>query len=286
MSAQQDLEELENLQRDLESGLVEAVPGLEVLDRELQLGEGSCADLAGIDGSGRLVLIMLVEGEGDATALAVLDALAYARENGALLARHWKSARLRTELDAQVVLVADHFSTRLSQRLTSLGGTLVKFLEVHELSSKTGTASYLVPLRTLSSGAAPGVLIPEAYVASLPEYLRDPASLMLRRVGRIDEDLDCTATANGLQWRFQGEVLCSLSQGGERLEGFLAESSTAFNLVGDGQLDAFVERVLECYIERLDGAVRPLGEILEQVEIVPQDRGQLLSPEEIEAFRS
>ena len=105
-----DQNEIEELQRDLERGLAESVPGLEVLDRELQLGEKSCADLAGIDASGRLVFVMLVDGDGDASALAVLDALAYARENGALLARHWKSARLRTELEAQVVLVADHFS--------------------------------------------------------------------------------------------------------------------------------------------------------------------------------
>jgi len=280
-----DQNEIEELQRDLERGLAESVPGLEVLDRELQFGEKSCADLAGIDGSGRLVFVMLVDGDGDASALAVLDALAYARENGALLARHWKSARLRTELEAQVVLVADHFSTRLSQRLASLG-SLIKFLEVHELSSKSGTSSYLVPLRTLSAGAAPGVLVPEAYVASLPEDLRDPASLMLHRVSRIDVDLDCTANANGLQWRFQGEVLCSLSQGGEHLEGFLAESSTPFDLEGAGQLDAFVDRVLECYIERLDGDARPADEILEQVELIPRDPGHLLSPEEIEAFRS
>src|SRR5262245_56460227 len=63
----------------LTEGLDEIVPGLRVLDRELVFEGGGRADLAAVDPSGRLHLVLLAHEDADKAALEALDAVAVVR---------------------------------------------------------------------------------------------------------------------------------------------------------------------------------------------------------------
>src|SRR5258708_3001520 len=105
----------ENAEREallaiLESDLQRLVPGLGVVDRGLLLtrahargSEGRRADLVLLDEAGRALIVLAVDGRGDETVLAAIDAIAFARQNGDALARPTRPLATR-EISARVAL--------------------------------------------------------------------------------------------------------------------------------------------------------------------------------------
>jgi len=242
-------QDLERLREGLSRALAEALPDLEPLDRQLELGEGRQAELVAVDATGRLVLVLLVPGDGDEAPLAALDALAFARANRALLAAHLGAAGLRVELAPRVLLIAEAFTQTLIARLEGLQPDSVRCFDHRVLSSSRGKRVYLVPVSPLRAGepslisADPGV-----FLGALDAARRPLGELLVRRIARIDEHLACTALARSASWRLGNDVLGSLVQVEDALEGH-APPHPPQRIGSESDAELFLEQVLGRYLE-------------------------------------
>lgn len=268
---------------DLEAILLEALPALEVVDRDLMLGAALSAQLVCVDGRGRLVLGLLAENGSESTVLECLDALAYARAHLELLKRHLGASQLRTDLEPHLVLVSESFPPRVIERLGPILGHSLHMFEVRVVRSRAAAASYLVPVAPARvHGAAAVAGDSRTFIDALPESERSVAALVVQRIARIDDEIELALAGDELEWRYGGVVLCSLSRGEAGLEGSVLSVPTT--VLSETGVDDFVEAALGRYVELL-GGTDDEGEELEQVELVPPEPGALLTPEEIEAFR-
>ena len=283
---------LDELEDDLQSGLGASILGLEFVDRDLELEGELRVDYVGLDTRGRLLLVLLANEDDDATLLMALDVLVYARENLGLLARHLGKGRLRSDLGALVVLVAERFSTRLIARLEPLLDC-VRLFEMRELRSKAGSASYLVPVGAASAtelDRAP--LGPVDFVTTLPEEVRELGYLAVRRVSRIDSELQCQTRSDGLVWRFHGSEICSLARGSGGLEGTVATHGPRVPIRTLRDVEVFVEEALAYTVEREADERGEGGELdgEEEFDVGPgpglaTEGGPILTEEEIQAFQ-
>ncbi|MFT4541972.1 MAG: hypothetical protein ACI841_001317 [Planctomycetota bacterium] len=278
---------LEELEGDLEAGLGALISGLEFVDRDLELDAELRVDYIGLDTRGRLLLVLLVNEDDDATPLMALDVLAYARENLHLLSRHLTKGSLRADLDPLVALVAERFSTRLAARMLPLRES-IRLFEVRELRSSGGSASYLVPV------GGPELAEPESasdgpvdFVALLPKDQRDLGYLLVRRISRIDTELECQASPDGLTWHYEGDEICSIRQVPTGIEGRVAGDGPRVAIRSARDVEVFIEEALGYQVERseepIDGDL-PDEDSLDEVP-VPRSDGPILSAEEIQAFQ-
>jgi hypothetical protein len=269
---------------DLESGLAEAMPGLRVVDRELALADSFIADVVAIDTTGRLTLVLVCASDGVQLVLATLDALAYARQHFDLIAKHLAQPLLRADLEARVVLIAESFSAQVVGRLSPLlGGQLLMF-ERRALTSTNGRAAYLVSVdqpiarntRALTSDS-------EEFLRELPEALRATADLVIARLQRIDRELVFMPSPDGLEWRTESDVLCTLRTPADQLEGTVSPDGSSITIQTGSQVDLFLEEALGRYVELVqEGREEPE---LADVTVTPHFQPGLLSSAEIEAFR-
>ena len=279
-----------DLELALEAGLTGAFPGLEILDRNLKLGDGATADIIGVDGDGRLVLVLFTDGDGPEPVLGALDALAYARDTRELLAQHFAGHNVAPDREPTVVLVADAFSPLLVNRLYPMLGDALHLFEVRELETAGRATSYLVPVGPEPElGPTPKAVNKDTFLAGLPEDLRETATAVVRRMDRVDTNLACTATDNAIEWRYDGQLLCTLARVDGGLEGASSNTGSAMGIDGPSEVDALVDQVLARYVDVLEeasGAAQDEDEEgLAEVEIVPQRSGATLTQEEIDAFR-
>lgn len=260
----------ESLRSQLEAGLREALPGIVIVDRDLALGARVDADLVALDGDGRLVLVLLLAGweplpGTDRVVLATLDALAWARAQRELVARHLGDDRLRSELDPRVVLVAESFAPEVLERLACLGPGAVRLLEVRALRSAGSCSTFLCPVGEVAAGASDD---PADFLDGLDEDPRALANLLVSRLERVDEEVECAPDDRGLRFSFHGTPLCHLSAVGGHLRGHLPGGEAPMPFRKEGDLDGFVDAALARYVElvELDAAE---DEELAQVELVP-----------------
>jgi hypothetical protein len=266
----------------LEEGLEEALPGFEVHDRELEFAEERTAALAGVDATGRLVLVLVVDDDGERGVLDTLDALAFARRDTALLARHLGASRLRTDLDPRVVLVLAQRDDLLTDRLRPLLGNEVEAFEIRSLRSAAGERSYLAPLaggQHQDAGTGPTA---DAFLAALPEPLKDLGMVLVHRMERLDEDRATRSGPASVVWSFQGDVLARIERSGDRLNAGIAPTFASIDIAHEEDIESFVEAALERLVELIGS--EPASELLERTLQPPGDE-LLLTPEEIEAFR-
>ncbi len=134
-----------DLQRDLELGLQQIVAGIRIIDRELELPDGSLVDFLARDAQGRLVLLLVLDEQRDHGLLSCLDALAFAQTNLELLARHMEADDLRTDLAPHLILIAATFDAGFLERVRPFLGDALMLLEVREIKSARGQASYFTP---------------------------------------------------------------------------------------------------------------------------------------------
>lgn len=278
----------DNPVQELETSLAAQIPGLRLLDRQLEMevkrGVSGRVDFAGVDAEGRLVLVLLLDSDSDAAALAALDLFVMAKRHAALLARH-----LDIELGERprLILVAETYDVLLMARLEALGHPF-ELLSIETLRSERGARSYLVP-QFGSKGASvePDSITRQEFVAALTERQRVPAELLIDRLHRMDSEVKVRYLADGVRWTFQGHEFLGLKLSGEDLVGFVLPS-------GEDQLIDSVERV-ETLVEAAFGAyVRLIGmESTSRVAMggmkpAPQAEAggtPLLTEEEIAAFQ-
>jgi hypothetical protein len=282
----------------LEAGLREHVPGFEVVDRDLDLDRapgiglpqvaGSPvavrrADLLGLDRRGRLVLVLLVDGADDETVLSALDAVAFAQQTRAIAAQHWRARGASAHEEPLVVLIARSFDPRRVAALSTLRANAVRLFELRSLRASGRSAVYLLPRDLEGSTTARTPRTPAELGAVLDDATRALFTDVVRRVGRIDDDLMCELRHDAVHWNFRGRDLCALQVSRERLAGSVGDPPDDFVLEEPRHVEAFLDRVMRAYLSTLDGAGEPRNEREPQSGLfssVP-----LLTPEEMAAFR-
>lgn len=261
--------------------LRQVVPGLEVLDRRLDLGGGTHAEVVGVESSGRLVLALWSApgGDGDRgedrALLDVLDALAWARDNCDLLALHLHRAEL-SAADPLVVVVGDSFSERYLGRLASIDPGAARVFERRAIESARGRSTYLVPV----NGGAPLVADADTFLDRLDESLLPLAELLRERLAHVDDQVVCSADEESLRWSLGGTELCEIVDGDGRLVGRVPEGGPSIELSNDAEQERFLESALRRYVDLFD----PVEALIGDVELIPTSPGPLLPEGEIEAL--
>lgn len=237
----------------------------------------------GVDGAGRLVLVLCLEPDaGDAASLA-LDALAFARARATALVRHLNAPRLRSPLTAVVWLVAREFSTDERVRLQRLEPGAVRLFECVCIESQRSVSDYLLEASVANEAAAAAAVNPTTVpaasgpLAALAPNLRDLAEGVIRRVEHLDDDLEATRTADSIVWRFQDEFVCSLSLVGGELSGAVPGGGFDGPITGPEGVESFLGAAVQRYL-----AVLGHGDLI----AVPRSAAAapLLTPEELAAF--
>ncbi len=268
----------------LSAGLDQIVPGLEILDRELVFEGGARADLAGVDPSGRLHLVLLAGEDPDRAALEVLDALALLRAQLELLVRHFGERAVNPELAPRLLVVSASSDERLSERLAALQDAGVLVLGLRSVKSAAGERSYLVRLGQ-RPGATSGAGGTAAFLRALPVKLEALGHGLVERMARLDEELEPSADATTLVWRLQGEVLCRVERIGDSLQASVAPRHEPMALADEDDLEKLVERSLSRLVKLL-GMTRAEKPAPGAANALPGAREEpLLTPEEIQAFR-
>lgn len=264
-------------------GLDEIVPGLHVLDRELVFEGGARADLAAVDPSGRLYLVLLAAEDADKAALEALDAVSVMRTQLELLQRHFGEERLNPERAPRVLVVSPNSDARLAARLGALGDVGVLVFGLRSVKSAAGERAYLVRL-DVSAQATPGTSGVAAFLRALPARLETLGSALIERMERLDEELTPAGDASTLVWRLSGEVLCRVERVGDLLQASVAPRHEPLPLGDLADLERLVEKALARLVrvlgltrgERPSNGTRATGHASDE---------PLLTPEEIQAFR-
>lgn len=235
----------------LESTLERNFPGVEVLDHDLELSERYRADLVAIEGSGRLVLVLVVDTEGDEPLLAALDALAFARHNAPVLAAHFGEPRLRSDQPPRVLLITQTFSPSLVERLRPLLDGSVELFEVREVKSARGENLYLTAVGGDPQVLAAAATTEDAFFARLAPDTKAIAQYCLERMARIDDELLVSSRGGRLNWSFRGTELARVELASDLLQGSVAPLFETRALRSAAQVDFFVEEALGRYVEAL-----------------------------------
>lgn len=278
------------------AGLVAAFPGAVIVDRGLELGPGaSVVELVAVDGDGRLMLASRVGANASEAALLALDALAFARANLPLLARHYGGAGLDPGQAPLLVLLAERFDPALLARLAAIDPAQLACLEIRRITSRERAESYLMPI---ALGPSAALEKPAARTADFLEHLdlelRPVGEALLQRLARIDEDLSSSSSGRQMRFALEGEPICTLHAQAKAVEARVVPGGGAFRIASRSDADAFLEAVLERTLELFEPNERK-GPVLAPAgadagrraafdPLMPS--GAILTPEEIEAFRS
>ena len=236
----------------LEAAVLDALPGLEVLDRSLEL-DGLRTDLVGVDAEGRLNLVLFVDGTDEGLPLEVLDTLRLARRQRYLLQRHLGVERLKVEADARVSVVAANFESLVGERLACLPQNQVQCFKVHEMRSDRGLSTCLLPAFSEPQGGAAAVAPADEFVSGLSATQRETVSELSGRIERIDADVSLASGPGGLEWRYRGAALCRLRGDGESLMGNVVEGSS-FAIEDGHEVEAFLDGCLRRFLLLLETA--------------------------------
>ena len=262
-------------------------PGIELLDQDLVFGRKRKIPFVGVDGAGRLVLVLCVQPDVEDTAALVIDALAFARSRSAALARHLSSTRLRTPLVAVAWVIGRELSSAERLRLERLEPGAVSAFELVRIESQRHVGDYLIeaPLASWTPGPpfgapSPGPAAPSSLPTALdvlPQALRELAEGVIRRVEHLDDDLDAVRSTDGIAWRFQDEVVCSLSFAGGALAGAVPGGQFDGALRNPGDVESYLGAAVQRYLSLLGH-----GNLI----AVPRPGGgePLLTAEELAAF--
>ena len=280
----------QSIYRAVERGLGEVVPGLEILDRDLELAEDLTVQLVGRDARGHLVLVLVVEGDADGLTVVALEALRQARAQRSLLSRHLGDPRLRGDLPERVYLISDSFDDLVVGRLTPLLGDAIELFEVRTVRSARGENAYLVRIHSSAEGpAAAESESTSVFLAALPEEVRDVARIVVRRLSRVDDELDRSSTRQQVLWRSGEAVLARLGWEDGLLRGSVPSRGSAFPLRSERDVDPFVEEVVSSYVENLRASPHtdlqpPLEEGRPPLAALAVEQAVLTS-DELDAFR-
>jgi len=273
----------------LTEGLDEIVPGLEILDRELAFEGGARADLAGVDPSGRLHLVLLAGEDADRAALDTLDALQVLRTQMELLVRHLGGGRVNPERAPRLLVVTPTAEEKLGARLAALVDAGVSVLGLRSVKSASGERTYLVRAGGATGGAGPGGIA--AFLRGLPARLEPLGQLLVERMERADEEITASGDGTTVVWRLNGEVLCRVERIGDLLQAGVAPGHEPQTLNDVGDLEKLLARAYArlTHVLKLTRSDAPRGggpKLARGPDDAPgAEDGPLLTPEEIQAFR-
>lgn len=286
---------------ELEAELVRALPGASALERSLEVDGRRIADLVARERAGRLVLVRLAPHSADEAVLAALDLLSSARSGMDLVLRHLEAlgrtitgATAREAPRTILVLPQELQAERaLARRLDALVPAGLERATRVTARSAGGTSSHLVVEGSRSTAATRhGV---DSFLAVLAPARRELALLALRRLERVDQDLERRTSVEALAFRQEGRSLCELLVEDGELVGRLADGQR-LELRAGQDLDRFLERVLETLVTPGDGVSKPERRAVANghapVTRAPRESALLaraqkvsLTPEELAAFR-
>ena len=274
----------------LEHGLSEALPGVDILDRDLELDAAVRADLVAVDPVGRLVLVLVVGEEVERAVFDTLDVLAFARSNRSLLVRHIASRRVDPGLEPRVVLVDPACDEQLADRLAPLAPAGIEVFGVRTLRSAAGERSYLV--RANDDPGAAGEAGVQAFLDALPLPLREIGAELADRMSRLDDELFATGDAQALVWRWNGEVLARLEASGDRLTASVGPGHDPSPVRGAADVEGVLEEALAHLVADFEGRRHASVPAHLEDRSVPNTPaadllpdGPLLTDEEIQAFQ-
>ncbi|HIF42008.1 MAG TPA: hypothetical protein EYQ74_13020 [Planctomycetes bacterium] len=266
---------------ELEASLARVFEGLEIVDRDLQLGGKLVVDLVGLDGAGRTILALIVNGDEDSLALQALDTLAWVNTYQDAWASYLGQGGQSSGEDPLVVFIADKFETRQVERMGPLIPASIALLQRCRLESERSSGMYLQAIVAETPEVED---TREKFLTSLAETPRQWARDLVLRFNRMDEEVECRASGEVLGWRYRGLPLCSVRPAEGGLEAQICGSDSEFTITEEGHLEAFVDEVQKFYLEAFEqaGADDP---DLPRVELQPTGPQPHLSAEELKAFR-
>jgi hypothetical protein len=256
----------------IEEDLPRLLPDLRVVDRGLALSRGR-AELLLQDRGGRAWILVVADGRGDETLLAAVDALAFARANGEALCDPAGSRDPR-DLAARVLLVAEAFSERALEALALLPERELHLVAVRRLESQSGERARLVRLEPAS--ARPAASGRAGFLAAVPDALRPVAELLLRRLARLDAEVELSFAPQTAWIHLGPRELGSLDVHEATLIATLPSLDRRSAIRGQDDADVFLDHVVSEHLRSLDE-----GEGLARAAREP-----LLTPEELAAFRA
>ncbi|MEX1025661.1 MAG: hypothetical protein WD226_11360 [Planctomycetota bacterium] len=266
------------------SGLEDVLPGLELLDRDLVFDEGGRADLACLDESGRLVLVLLAEGDVSNIALVALDTASFANRHFDLLRRHLGSpTALRG--GTRLVLLAPNGGDLLLRRVAPLCEIGLEVFGLRSITSAKGERSYLVRLGAGGEDASTRVSRLDSFLGRLPEATRAACRSVVERMRHIDDELVADVQPREIVWRAGGLALARLQANGSGVYGSVDPHEERVEISDEASADRLLEEVMESLI---GVPALPAPRIVEDAEHPPLELSldePLLSAEELRAFR-
>lgn len=262
--------------------LQDEIPGFELHDRGFIVSAGPPerrADWLGTDRDGRLVLVLFVESGDEVVANTVLSALATASEARDAAAGRWPGARLRTDLEPCIVVVAQSFTTRGLRGLSFVAGGSVVALESRALDSATGSKPFLI--RRDPSARIEGSAHSAPPFSNWPAITRSEIGRLAHAIERIDPEIERRDLADSSSWHWNGSEIAHAVSANGLLVARGEHSSAAVPFDAPERRDTWVEHFLTAHCARRSGmqfGVRPL-------DVLDRSSGPLLSDEELAAFQ-
>ena len=270
-----------------EADLPRLLPEVRIVDRGLDLSRGPVrgtasrrADLLALDANGRPVIVLLVDGRGDDTVLAAVNAVAFARQSAGALAQPRREEPLRA-LGGRVALVAESFSARTLEGLGLLPESELILFEARRMDSAAGSQirlSRVAPASARREEEPP--VARDDFLARVVETRRGTAELLLKRLARVDSGIVSSFAEDLASFECDGRELCRLEIEDGALQGAIPALKRRLPIHGPDDADAFLDEVLREHILLLgEGWGTPIPS-------APRGGGEpILTAEEIAAFR-
>ena len=264
---------------ELLSALELHLPGLEFVDRELEIlrggGPGRAAALVGRAAGRLLVLIEELVGPSEKTALRALELAALVREHAPDLLRRFECVR-----GPALVLLAGEDVRELGTLLAPLLGPELQLYSFTELRTHSGTRFVLVPV----SGARTERALPtrEDFFAGFEARVRPLAERLWERLSAPALAARAEIGSTGARWSDARGPLCSLARGEGGLQGRLAGLDESIELGNEADGRGFLDAVLALHLERAGCGMEGPSQAASQAGFNPRE--PVLSEAEIAAF--
>lgn len=291
-AAEEEAREREALLEAVASGLDDVLPGLELVDRDLVFDEGGRADLACVDESGRLVLVLLAEGDVNHVAVVAMDTVSYAQRHLALLQTHL-GVSLSESGGPRVILLAPNGGDVLLRRIAPLCDLGLEVFGLRTIQSAKGERSYLVQLGPNGEEVPARTSRLDAFLDRLSPPVVDLVRNLVQRMRRLDDRLVVEARGRVVTWRLGERAIARLETSPRGVFARIEPAGPDRSIASEADADGFLEEAMEVLV----GGVRvaPKPRIVAPVEPPSESQGQaakvdldepILTPEELEAFRS
>ena len=264
---------------ELRTALELSLPGLELVDRELEIVRGGArvraASLVARAAGGTLVLIEELEGPLEKAAVRALELAALQREHARELLGRFGCAQGPT-----LALLAAEHANELGTLLAPLLGRELRLYSATQFKTRAGSRIALVELLAGQKERAPRSR--EDFLAALDARARVLAERLWERLSAPALGARAEIGSELVRWSDARGALCSLARGEGGLCGRLTGLDEAIELENEADGRGFLDAVLALHLERATGGMESPAAEAGQAAFDP--RTPLLSEAEIAAF--